>query len=738
MGRLLLRGYDTVAGFLQMSIRKQFLLAALIVALPTLMVIIYAGVEKRNEDIDEAREEIRQLADSIASEQKNLVAGAQQLVGALAQLPQVRSRDAARAHLLLTDVLRLNPQYQDIVVADRAGKVWASALPVTTSFSVNDRRYFRNALATGRFSSGEYSIGRTTGRRTVSFGYPFRNEQGEIAGVIGVKLDLEYFRNFLLQAKLPQDSNYLIIDYKGKIIGRGLNPTELIGKSIRPELLRQMQNGPDGDFYTGTAVDGIERLSYYRKLRLPGEEAPYLYIRAGIPIREITAHANSSLFLNLAFLMPFMIAAFFLAWIVGIRSIVERVKVLGQASQRLAGGDLGVRVSERVTGGELGTLGLTFDAMACQLADHERELRESKEFLSTIIETEPECVHLLAADGSILMMNRAGLDMMQVESFDQVKGTSIYPLIAPESLEAFTSMVKGVFDGRPGHLVFRCGGTGRSLWLETHAVPLRNGDGEITSLLGITHNITERKEMERMKDEIISAVSHEMRTPLTAIVGYIQFIVDNKLDEAQTREYLGTVHRETERLQGLINNFLDFQRLKSRRGFYDFKPLAARPLLEETGTLFANASDKHRIVLDAGTELPMIMGDGEGLHRVLSNLISNAIKYSPEGGTIALGANHDETCITIWVKDEGMGIPPEELTRIFERFYRVDNSARRSVGGTGLGLALVKEIVRAHGGRVWAESVEGKGSTFYVSLPAVTSQWQPAADSRDGLSGCPV
>jgi PAS domain S-box-containing protein len=711
-----------VTSFFRMSIRKQFLLATLIVALPTLMVIIYAGVEKRNEDIYEAREEIRQLTDSIASEQKNLVAGAQQLVGALAQLPDVRSHNAVKAQQILGDVLRMNPQYLNIAIADRSGRVWASALPAKTPYSVDDRRYFKNALATGQFSSGEYTIGRVIGKRTLSFGYPFKNQRGEIIGVISVKFDLDYFRTLLQQSKLPPGSNYLIIDYNGRILGRGINPAALIGKSVKQEVLRQMQEGPDGDFYTGKAVDGIERFSYYRKLRLAGEEVPYLYIRAGIPVKEVMAKANRALFRDLALLSAVMFTAFFLAWLIGIRSIVERVKLLGQASQQLARGDHDVRVSERVVGGELGTLGRTFDAMAHQLALRESELRESKEFLSTIIETEPACVKLLAADGSILMMNRAGLEMLQVESFVQVQGKSMYSFIDPDYLEAFKLMVTDAFDDKPGHLVFRIlGAKGQPLWLETHAVPLRNDEGEIVSLLGITHNITERKEMERMKDEIISAVSHEMRTPLTAIVGYIQFIVENKLDEEQTKEYLGTVHKETERLRELINNFLDIQRLRAKKGFYDLKPLAARPLLEEAGTLFANASDKHRIAIDADTELPMILGDGEGLHRVLNNLLSNAIKYSPNGGNVILGANHDKTCVTLWVKDEGIGIPQEELARIFDRFYRVDNTARRTVGGTGLGLTLVREIVRAHGGRVWADSFFGKGSTFYVSLPAVAT-----------------
>jgi PAS domain S-box-containing protein len=504
------------------------------------------------------------------------------------------------------------------------------------------------------------------------------------------------------------------------ILGRGINPAELVGKSVRPELLRQMLDGPDGAFYKGTGVDGVERLSYYRKQQLDGEQMPYLYIRAGIPVEEIMAKANRDLFRNLAFLSPFMILAFFLAWFVGIRTIVKRVKLLEQASQRLAGGDLEVRISERVAGGELGTLGRTFDTMARQLALRERELRESKEFLSTIIETEPECVNLLAADGSILMMNRAGLEMMQVESFDEVKGKSMYSFIDPEDLEAFKAMIEDVLHDKPGHLAFRIiGGKGQPLWLETHAVPLRNDGGEIGSLLGIAHNITERKEMERMKDEIISAVSHEMRTPLTAILGYIQFIIENELDMAQTKEYLGTVYRETERLKELIDNFLDIQRLRTKKGFCNFMPLALRPLLEEAITLFANASDKHRLNMDADAKLPMVLGDGEGLHRVLSNLLSNAIKYSPDGGNVVLGAKRDGDRVMLWVKDEGIGIQKEEVAKIFDRFYRVDNTARRTTVGTGLGLTLVREIITAHGGLVWVESIPGQGSTFYISLPVM-------------------
>lgn len=254
-------------------------------------------------------------------------------------------------------------------------------------------------------------------------------------------------------------------------------------------------------------------------------------------------------------------------------------------------------------------------------------------------------------------------------------------------------------------------------WYQCIDRAIRWTDGRLVRM-EIAVDISERKEMERMKDEMISAVSHEMRTPLTAMLGFTEFLLENRVEEAELREHLATIHRETERLNGLISNFLDLQRMKGEQTIYSFKTLAVRPLLEEAAALFAAASKKHRITLDAPPELPQVFGDEARLHQVLSNLLSNAIKYSPGGGGIVLGARREGETVTLWVKDEGIGIPSESLEKIFDRFYRVDGADQRTTRGTGLGLALVREIVQAHGGRLWVESTPGKGSTFYMALPA--------------------
>jgi signal transduction histidine kinase len=272
-------------------------------------------------------------------------------------------------------------------------------------------------------------------------------------------------------------------------------------------------------------------------------------------------------------------------------------------------------------------------------------------------------------------------------------------------------------DGKPRspHIwEFQNSVTGR--WYQCTERSIKWPDGRVVRL-EIAVDISDQKEMERMKDEMISAVSHEMRTPLTAMMGFTEFMLESEVSEEQRRTFLATIHKETARLNELISNFLDLQQIKARRSTYRFRSVAVEPLLRDAAALFAADHDRHRIEVTVPDDLPQIRGDETRLHQVLTNLISNAVKYSPKGSLVSLGARSDADSLTFWVRDEGQGIPLELLERIFDRFYRLDNTDRRLVGGTGLGLALVKEIVSAHNGRVWVESEPGKGSTFYVSLP---------------------
>jgi signal transduction histidine kinase len=201
------------------------------------------------------------------------------------------------------------------------------------------------------------------------------------------------------------------------------------------------------------------------------------------------------------------------------------------------------------------------------------------------------------------------------------------------------------------------------------------------------------------------------------MLGFTEFLLDNEVDLTNQREIIETIHKETERLNELIGSFLDMQRIKDDSTVILKETLSVEEILAHGARLYAINKKECRIVVECPPVLPAVKGNAEKIHQVMINLLSNACKYSPPGSLITIGAKAVDKEVIIFVADEGLGIPPEMREKVFERFYRVDNSNSRMVGGTGLGLALVKDIVTAHGGRIWIESNSPVGSRVLFSLP---------------------
>jgi signal transduction histidine kinase len=236
-------------------------------------------------------------------------------------------------------------------------------------------------------------------------------------------------------------------------------------------------------------------------------------------------------------------------------------------------------------------------------------------------------------------------------------------------------------------------------------------------VVGIVRDITQRKEVERLKDEFISTVSHELRTPLTSLVGFTELMLKRQFPAEKQHQYMNLIHDESVRLAHLVNDLLDLQRAQLGNLTYHFAALDLETLLKKCGTLFEQRIASLRFAI--ASPLPPVNADDERVRQVMTNLLSNAVKFSPAEGTVTVGARVQEDHVLIWVADEGAGIPAEAIPKLFTRFFRVDNKETRHIGGAGLGLALVKEIVAAHGGRVWVESTPGQGSTFFFTLPVV-------------------
>ena len=225
------------------------------------------------------------------------------------------------------------------------------------------------------------------------------------------------------------------------------------------------------------------------------------------------------------------------------------------------------------------------------------------------------------------------------------------------------------------------------------------------------------RESERMKSELVSIVSHELRTPLASVLGFTSLLLTRDFDEETRHRYLGIIDAQARRLGALIDDFLDARRLEQGRLELGRDRVELGPLLREQAELFRGQSERHRLTVQLPQEPLAVRGDRDRLTQVIGNLLSNAIKYSPEGGVVELVGEDEDGVVRVAVRDQGVGIPDDQQSQIFTRFFRGD-AAASGIGGTGLGLAVSREIVEAHGGRIGFSSAERKGSTFWLELPA--------------------
>ncbi len=252
-------------------------------------------------------------------------------------------------------------------------------------------------------------------------------------------------------------------------------------------------------------------------------------------------------------------------------------------------------------------------------------------------------------------------------------------------------------------------------WYECFDKAIRWPDGRMVRL-EVALDITERKELEKIKNDLLSSVSHEMRTPLTAISGFAELLKNEQEIPEQHRRHLEIIFKEAEKLNELVNNFLDVRRLKTDRARVGYEYLPVLSLLEKAREGSRDCSEHHKIEITCRPDT-LVYGNRQELTQVVTQLLNNACRYSPRGGEISLTAKNSDHQTTIYVTDQGIGIPQHELDAIFKPFHKLDSGDRRTTGGIGLGLSLAREIVILHGGQILVASIPGQGSRFTILLP---------------------
>jgi len=371
---------------------------------------------------------------------------------------------------------------------------------------------------------------------------------------------------------------------------------------------------------------------------------------------------------------------------------------------------------------ELGSLSKAIGEMGIQLRNKIEEISKEKDYLQTILKGMMEGVLVVDGRGRILMVNDALRNLLSFSS--DVADKMPLEVIRNAELEAaITSVVR---EGKNKVLELNVTVPGGRI-LEVNVVgilPSSNStgtDGEgIRGAIAVFHDITRLKELEIIRQDFVANVSHELRTPLTTIKGYAETLLEGALKEDVAFQFVQVIKRHTDRLTKIVEDLLMLSKIESKEFQLKIEFISLPDFINDVIDFVKEAAEKKEISISQSKITPSqaVGADRNYLEQIFINLLDNAIKYTHEGGKVTISAiEKDKREIQFSIEDDGMGIPREDIPRIFERFYRVDKGRSQELGGTGLGLSIVKHLVQAHGGRVWVESQLGEGSTFYFTLP---------------------
>jgi PAS domain S-box-containing protein len=362
----------------------------------------------------------------------------------------------------------------------------------------------------------------------------------------------------------------------------------------------------------------------------------------------------------------------------------------------------------------------------------EAMVKERETMLNNLISHAPQGVARVTRDRRIADINPRMLDILKAPA-TEVVGARLDAYLSPDDVESIFGQFAGTGQTSDETIESESQAKCRSteVWLHWSATPIRRADGRIDYFLATFEDVTARREadetaaanleqlekLSRLKSEFVSMVSHEFRTALVGIQGFSELIRDDELEMTEVKDLAHDINSDAERLNRMITEMLDLDRLEARKVQLNLKPVALDELLFEAVERARLSTSRHRIVMNLHPNLPVVNCDADRITQVLTNLLSNAIKYSPDGGEVVVRTQLIDSTVEVAIKDQGLGIPPEFIGRLFGRYERYEDKHAGKIIGSGLGLAITRQIVEMHGGRISVDSVVGNGSEFRFTLP---------------------
>ncbi|WJY27062.1 ATP-binding protein [Sporosarcina trichiuri] len=357
-------------------------------------------------------------------------------------------------------------------------------------------------------------------------------------------------------------------------------------------------------------------------------------------------------------------------------------------------------------------------ALAVDRVDQRTTISRERQLNQTILDNLAEGIQFVSADEADVQVNDGLAYLLNVPASD-LSGAGWSAELAQRSEDpaALLVFIRQALTGETGGLaetVYTLTGE-TPVVVALYSSPVHH-DGRRIGTLFVHRDITQAFEVDKMKTELVSTVSHELRTPLSSILGFTELLIGKEMDTARQARYLQAIYKEAKRLTSLINDFLDVQRMESGSQEYSMQDVNVASIADQTIQNFSVPAS-HTIRLERLTDQVCCIGDEDRLIQVFTNLLSNAVKFSPDGGTVTITLAAAGSDLQVTVRDEGIGIPADQLKHMFEKFYRFDNSYSRKIGGTGLGLAICRKIIEKHGGEISVESEENAGTSVRFTLP---------------------
>jgi two-component system, OmpR family, phosphate regulon sensor histidine kinase PhoR len=519
-----------------------------------------------------------------------------------------------------------------------------------------------------------------------------------------------------------------VIAQSGQVLADSTgDPQAIEHRSAQPEIQRAFSSG-EGESVRRSATSGVDFV--YRAARYQTASGPPVVIRMALPLAGIDASvAELERRLLGASLLILVIAA--VISLASFRMFASRVERLKRFSRRLAQGDFRPLPPEGPRD-ELSDLTDALNETAASMDRTIRSLSGERNRSSAILRSMVEGVAVVDAQQRIVFSNRAFSEILNLDAA-AIEGRPVIEVVRNSRL---LELIRRALNGEEGLQTDIAMGIVQQRTFAITATPVQALEAGVagtviappvpekpSGAVVVLHDVTELRRLERVRQDFVANVSHEFKTPLTAIQGFAETLLAGAMEDSRSnRRFLEIIRDHAVRLARLTNDLLKLARIEAGKLEVEFFPVQLLEVIERSAeTTLLKASRKQiALEVDAPPDLPMVRGDASLLRDVLQNLIDNAIQYTSEGGRIQVSASSGAREVVVCVADTGIGIPLADQERIFERFYRVDAARSREAGGTGLGLSIAKHIVEAHGGRLWVESEVGHGSKFFFSVPLAT------------------